>query len=33
MRIINIYNGYLTNNNQGGGVRYLKNLISEQINT
>jgi glycosyltransferase involved in cell wall biosynthesis len=30
MKIINIYNGFLSEDHQGGGVRYLKNLIREQ---
>ena len=30
MKIVNIYNGFLSENFQGGGVRYIKNLIAQQ---
>jgi glycosyltransferase involved in cell wall biosynthesis len=29
-KIVNVYNGYLDNNGQGGGIRYLQDLIVEQ---
>ena len=29
-KIVNVYNGYLDSNGQGGGIRYLQDLIVEQ---